>query len=202
MTASAQQVSNLLIAWREGDHGALDRLMPMVYDELRRLAHRFMRRVPEGQTLQTTALVHEAYLRLAGHRDADWQNRAHFFAVCAKVMRALLVDRARSRYAIKRGGDLHQVELEEAAAQSLIQDEQLVALDEALERLAAVDPRKTRIVEMRYFGGMSVEETARVLELSPVTIKREWSKARAWLYRELEQTNCETPLVEPRNASF
>jgi RNA polymerase sigma factor (TIGR02999 family) len=188
MTPSAQHVSNLLIAWREGDVGAFDRLMPMVYDELRRLAHRYMRRVPEGQTLQTTALVHEAYLRLAGQRDADWQNRAHFFAVCAKVMRALLVDRARSRYAIKRGGDLHQVELEDAATQCLAQDAQLMALDEALERLAVIDPRKTRIVEMRYFGGMSVEETARVMDLSPITIKREWSKARAWLYREMEQS--------------
>lgn len=187
MTPSAQQVTRLLIAWREGDVGAFDRLMPMVYDEMRRLAHRYMRRVPGGQTLQTTALVHEAYLRLAGQEDAHWQNRAHFFAVCAKVMRALLVDRARSRYAIKRGGDLRQVELADVA-QTPTQDERLVALDEALDRLAAIDPRKTRIVEMRYFGGMSVEETATVLDLSPITVKREWSKARAWLYREMEQS--------------
>ncbi len=176
------------MAWREGDLGAFDRLMPMVYDELRRLAHRYMRRVPEGQTLQTTALVHEAYLRLVGQGDVDWQNRAHFFAVCAQVMRSLLVDRARSRYAIKRGGGLRQVELEDAGAKSPSQDEKVMALDEALERLAAIDPRKSRIVEMRYFGGMSVEETAQVLDVSPITIKREWSKARAWLYREMQQS--------------
>lgn len=187
MTPSTQQVSQLLMAWREGDPEAFDRLMPMVYDELRRLAHRYMRRVPEGQTLQTTALVHEAYMRLAGQGDVDWQNRSHFFAVCSQVMRSLLVDRARSRYAIKRGGGLRQVELNDAAAQTS-QDEKLLALDEALERLAAIDPRKTKIVEMRYFGGMSVEETAQVLELSQITIKREWSKARAWLYREMQQS--------------
>jgi len=188
MTPSTQEVSQLLMAWREGDLGAFDRLMPMVYDELRRLAHRYMRRVPEGQTLQTTALVHEAYLRLVGQGDVDWQNRAHFFAVCAQVMRSLLVDRARSRYAIKRGGGLRQVELEDAGAKSPSQDEKVMALDEALERLAAIDPRKSRIVEMRYFGGMSVEETAQVLDVSPITIKREWSKARAWLYREMQQS--------------
>jgi RNA polymerase sigma factor (TIGR02999 family) len=188
MTPSTQQVSQLLLAWRAGDNAAFDRLMPMVYEELRRLAHRYMRRVPAGQTLQTTALVHEAYLRLAGHGDVEWQNRAHFFAVCAQVMRGLLVDRARSRQAIKRGGGLHQVELrDETPAPS--QDEKLLALDDALERLSAVDPRKTRIVEMRYFGGMSVEETAQVLGLSPITIKREWSKARAWLYREMQKTD-------------
>ena len=177
------------MAWREGDAGAFDKLMPMVYDELRRLAHRYMRRVPAGQTLQTTALVHEAYLRLAGHGDVDWQSRAHFFAVCSQVMRGLLVDRARSRHAIKRGGGLQQVELNDAALQGPSQDEQLLILDDALERLSTIDPRKTRIVEMRYFGGMSVEETAQVLNLSPITIKREWSKARAWLYREMKQTD-------------
>jgi len=188
MTPSTQQVSQLLMAWRGGDLDAFDRLMPMVYEELRRLAHRYMRRAPAGQTLQTTALVHEAYLRLAGHGNVDWQNRAHFFAVCSQVMRSLLVDRARSRYAIKRGGGLRQVELNDATAQIAIQDEKILALDQALDRLAAIDPRKTRIVEMRYFGGMSVEETAEVLELSPITIKREWSKARAWLYREMGQS--------------
>jgi RNA polymerase sigma factor (TIGR02999 family) len=188
MTPSTQQVSQLLMAWREGDSGAFDRLMPMVYEELRRLAHRYMRRVPAGQTLQTTALVHEAYLRLAGHGDVDWQSRVHFFAVCAQVMRSLLVDRARSRHAIKRGGGLHQVELNDEMMKSPSQDEQLLVLDEALERLAAIDPRKARIVEMRYFGGMSVEETAQVLNVSSITIKREWSKARAWLYREMQQT--------------
>ena len=188
MTPSTQQVSQLLLAWRAGDVAAFDRLMPMIYDELRRLAHRYMRRAPAGQTLQTTALVHEAYLRLAGHRVVDWQNRSHFFAVCAQVMRSLLVDRARSRQAQKRGGGLHQVELKDETAQAATQDEKLLALDEALERLASLDPRKTRIVEMRYFGGMSVEETAQVLNVSPITVKREWSKARAWLYREMKAT--------------
>lgn len=186
MTPSTQQVSQLLIAWREGDAGAFDRLMPMVYDELRNLAHRYIRRAPGGQTLQTTALVHEAYLRLAGQMDVGWQNRSHFFAVCAQVMRSLLVDRARARYALKRGGGLRQVELDDAAAQSPTRDEQLLALDECLDRLAEIDPRKSRIVEMRYFGGMSVEEAAQVLNVSPITIKREWSKARAWLYREMQ----------------
>jgi RNA polymerase sigma factor (TIGR02999 family) len=188
MTSSTQQVSQLLSAWRAGDIAAFDRLMPMVYDELRRLAHRYMRRGPAGQTLQTTALVHEAYLRLAGHRDVDWQDRTHFFAVCAQVMRGLMVDRARSRQAIKRGGGLHHVEFKEETAPAGTQDEKLLALDEALQRLATLDPRKTRIVEMRYFGGMSVEETAEVLKVSPITVKREWSKARAWLYREMKAT--------------
>jgi RNA polymerase sigma factor (TIGR02999 family) len=188
MTPSTQQVSQLLRAWRRGDAGAFDRLMPIVYDELRRLAHRYMRRVPRGQTLQTTALVHEAYLRLAGHDAVDLQNRTHFFAVCSQVMRSLLVDRARSRHAIKRGAGSHHVTLNDVAALTPTQNETLIALDEALDRLAAFDPRKARIVEMRYFGGMSVEETARVLDLSTITIKREWSKARAWLYREMQPT--------------
>jgi RNA polymerase sigma-70 factor, ECF subfamily len=189
MTPSTQQVTQLLVAWREGDAAAFDRLMPMVYDELRRLARRYMKRAPAGQTLQTTALVHEAYLRLAGQEGVRWQNRAHFFAVCSQVMRGLLVDRARSRHAIKRGGGSPHVELDEALAQSAVRDESLLALDQALERLSELDPRKTRIVEMRYFGGMSVEETAEVLNVSPITIKREWSKARAWLYREMKRSD-------------
>jgi len=189
MTPSTQQVTQLLVAWREGDAAAFDRLMPMVYDELRRLARRYMKRAAAGQTLQTTALVHEAYLRLAAQDDVRWQNRAHFFAVCAQVMRSLLVDRARSRHAIKRGGGSLHVELDEALVQSAVRDESLLALDQALERLGELDPRKTRIVEMRYFGGMSVEETAEVLNVSAITIKREWSKARAWLYREMKRSD-------------
>lgn len=180
-----EEVSHLLAAWRNGDPEAFDKLMPIVYDELRRLAHRYMKRVAAGQTLQTTALVHEAYLRLAGREDVDWQSRAHFFAVCAQVMRNLLVDRARARQAIKRGGDRTRLSLEDVAAGSRQEYIELLALDAALEKLSAIDARKGRIIELRYFGGMSVEETASVLQLSPITVKREWVKARAWLYREL-----------------
>jgi RNA polymerase sigma factor (TIGR02999 family) len=161
--------------------------MPLIYDELRNLAHRYVMRQPGGQTLQTTALVHETYLRFAGRDAARWQNRVHFFAVCAQVMRNLLIDHARARQSIKRGGDLCQVELNEAAAINSVLDEQLLALNAALERLAEIDPRKSRIVEMRYFGGMSGGEIAEVLGLSEIMIKREWLKARAWLYREIEQ---------------
>jgi RNA polymerase sigma factor (TIGR02999 family) len=185
MNTMSTEITGLLLAWREGNKEALDKLMPLVYGELRGLAHRYVRREGPGQTLQTTSLVHEAYLRLVGRDEVAWQNRAHFFAVCAEVMRSLLIDRARARLAKKRGGRANQVEFDEAFSAAPARDEGLLALHEALERLAAVDPRKSRIVEMRYFGGMSVEETAMVLELSPITIKREWLKARAWLYREL-----------------
>ena len=185
MKTSANEITGLLKAWRDGNKEALDKLMPLVYSELRGLAHRYVRREGPGQTIQTTSLVHEAYLRLVGRDEVAWQNRAHFFAVCAEVMRSLLIDRARARLAKKRGGGAHQVEFDEALSASPSRDENLLALNEALERLASVDERKSRIVEMRYFGGMSVEETALVLELSPITIKREWLKARAWLFREL-----------------
>jgi RNA polymerase sigma-70 factor, ECF subfamily len=187
MTDSLNQVSELLVAWRDGSPEALDQLMPLVYDELRRVAHRYMNRQPDGQSLQTTALVHEAYVRLAGRDDVNWQNRAHFFGVCAQVMRNLLIDRARARQAAKRGGGAQQVDLEEAAVASPIKDEQLLALDEALNKLAALDPRKSQIVELRYFGGMSVDETAKVLNLSPITIKREWLKAKLFLYEEINK---------------
>jgi RNA polymerase sigma factor (TIGR02999 family) len=179
------QLTDLLIAWRNGDRAALDRLMPLIYDELRRLAHRYVRRQPHEQTLQTTALVHEAYLRFAGPNARNWQNRVHFFAVCAQVMRNLLIDRARARQSLKRGGNLQQVELDDRAGVAASQDEHLLALHAALERLSAIDPRKSRIVEMRYFGGMTAAETADALGLSEITIKREWLKARAWLYREI-----------------
>lgn len=188
MIPSGHKITELLVAWRGGDKGALDQLMPLVYQELRVLARRYSRRGAADQGFQATSLVHEAYLRLAGREEVKWQNRAHFFAVCAQVMRGLLVDRARSRTAIKRGGGSYHVELEETAVFSPAQDERLLVLNEALERLAKIDPRKTRIVEMRYFGGMTVEETAETLELSPITIKREWLKARAWLYREMKAT--------------
>jgi RNA polymerase sigma factor (TIGR02999 family) len=189
MRQTPEELTQLLIAWHNGDRGALDLLMPLIYDELRQLAHRYLKRQPKGQTLQTTALVHEAYLRFAGRDAAEWRNRVHFFAVCAQVMRNLLIDHARARQSIKRGGDLHQIDLAEAAAVDAGQDEQLLALNAALERLAEIDLRKSRIVEMRYFGGMSAGEIAEELGLSEITIKREWLKARAWLYREIGESS-------------
>jgi len=186
MSLPQQNLTELLIAWREGDNTALDKLMPLAYQELRRLAHRYVRREGPGQTLETTSLVHEAYLRLAERDQVKWENRAHFFAVCCQVMRTLLVDRARARRTAKRGGgSMNQVDADKIAAVGQGRDEQILALDEALNRLAALDPRKGRIVEMRYFGGMSVEETSDVLGVSAITVKREWLKARAWLNREL-----------------
>jgi RNA polymerase sigma factor (TIGR02999 family) len=182
---STQEVTQLLLAWRDGDREAFDKLVTIVYDELRRLAHRYVAKGLAGQTLQTTALVNEAYLRLAGQDQVDWQNRAHFFAVAAQVMRSLLVDRARARQAARRGAGAHQVPLDEATAISPQPDLDLLALNEALEKLAAFDQRKSQIIELRYFGGLSVEETAEVLALSPITIKREWLKAKAWLRSEL-----------------
>jgi RNA polymerase sigma factor (TIGR02999 family) len=187
MTPSPKELTNLLVAWRNGDREALNRLMPLVYNELRLLAHRYMSRRYAGQTLQTTALVHEAYVRLAGRDPVAWQNRAHFFAVCAQVMRNLLVDRARSRRAARHGGAGRRVSLDEAAVITPEKHIDLIALDEALDRLAKLDLRKSQIIEMRYFGGMSVEETAEFLGVSPITVKREWLKARAWLYRELDK---------------
>lgn len=187
MMPASDTVTKLLQAWRHGDKSALDKLIPLVHDELRRMAQRYMRHERPGHTLQTTALVNEAYLRLADHENMQWQNRAHFFAVAAQAMRRILVDHARSRGYAKRGGGAHRVTLDEAAAIVPEPDPELLALDEALTHLEAIDPRKTRIVELRYFGGLSVEETAEVLELSPVTIMREWNKAKAWLYRELSR---------------
>lgn len=186
MTASPpHQITQLLAEWRHGDRAALDKLMPLVYDELRRIAHRYMKRERPGQTLQTTALVNEAYLRLVDSKEIDWQNRAHFFAIAAQIMRHLLVDRARARRYAKRGSGGHQVTLDETAVISPERDSELLDLDEALNKLAAIDARKSRLVELRYFGGLSVEETAEVLGVSEITVKREWSKTKAWLYREL-----------------
>ncbi len=189
MAASAHQITDLLVDWRKGDKAALDQLMPLVYDELHRLAHRYMKRERPGQTLQTTALVNEAYLRLADSNEVEWQNRAHFFAIAAQIMRHLLVDRARSRRYAKRGGGGRQVTLDETAVISPERDSELLDLDEALNKLAAIDARKSRLVELRYFGGLSVEETAEVLGVSGITVKREWSKTKAWLYRELRYEN-------------
>jgi RNA polymerase sigma factor (TIGR02999 family) len=185
-TPSSHHVTRLLLAWREGDAAAFDKLMPLVYNELRTLARRQMRRERSGHTLQATALVHEAYLRLIDQRQVKWQNRAHFFAIAAQVMRRIVVDYARKRGRLKRGGAARQVSLDEAALLTSTQVPELLALDEALYRLADVDERKSRVVEMRYFGGLSVSEVATVLEVSENTVIGDWALAKAWLRRELE----------------
>jgi len=188
MTPAPQEISRLLRAWGAGDQTALDRLVPLVYDELRRMARRYMDRQQAGHTLQTTALIHEAYLRLVDQQDAQWQNRAHFFGVAAKAMRSILVDYARTRQAVKRGGAFLLVSLDEAAVVSTERTAEMVALDDALVSLAAFDQRKSQVVEMRYFGGLTVEETAEVLKVSPETVARDWRLARTWLLRELSKT--------------
>ena len=185
MTPSSESITQLLTEWRDGDETALDRLIPLVYEELRRLAHHYLRRERPGYTLQTSALVNEAYLRLVDHKGMRWQNRAHFYAVAAQAMRRVLVDHARSRDAAKRGGGANLIGLDEAATAAQMQAANLLALDEALNQLALIDKRKSRIVELRYFGGMSVEETAEVIGVSPVTVMREWSSAKAWLLRAI-----------------
>jgi RNA polymerase sigma factor (TIGR02999 family) len=185
MTTSLE-VSQLLRAWSNGETSAADRLMPLVYEELRHIARRQMRRQRAGHTLQTTALIHEAYVRLVGESDVHWQNRAHFFGVAAKAMRHILVDHARSRHAAKRGGAAQRVTLDEAAVISA-QPAELVALDDALRSLAGLDPRKGQVVELKYFGGLTVDEIAKVLRVSPETVARDWRLARAWLLRELSK---------------
>src|ERR1700684_1224444 len=180
------EVSGLLRAWGDGDRGALDRLTPIVYDELRRLARLYMRHERPGHSLQATALVNEAYMRLVDYKGMQWQNRAHFFAVSAQLMRRVLVDHARRRN-LKRGGGVQHVSLEDEDAAMVGGDRPAdwVALDGAMDALARLDPRKVQVVEMRFFGGLSVEETAEVLNVSSVTVMRDWSTAKAWLYREL-----------------
>ena len=186
MADSPREISQLLLEWSKGDRNALDRLMPLVYEELHQLARRYMAIEPPGHTLQTTALIHEAYLRLIDQKEAP-QNRTHFFAIAAQAMRRVLLDHARSRDAAKRGGGAAKVSLEGAVLPSEEQAEELVALDRALRALEAVDPRKSRVVELRYFGGMSVEETAEVLGVSPVTVMRDWKLAKAWILRRLSE---------------
>ncbi len=178
-------VTGLLVAWRRGDAVALDRLLPLVYTELRRIAHRYMRDERPGHPLQTTALVHEAYLRLVDVHRIDWASRNHFFAVSAQMMRRILVEAARRRDAHKRGGDASHVALDDATVPGAAGDADLLALDEALEHLSAAAPRQARVVELRYFGGLTVEETADVLEISAETVMRDWKFARLWLRRDL-----------------
>ena len=187
MTPSPQEITRWLVAWNHGDQAALEKLMPLVYSELHRIAKRYMERENPGHTLQTTAVIHEAYLRLADQPQANWQNRAHFFGVAARVMRHILVDYARARNRMKQGGDVHHVSLEEAAVVSLEPAAELVALDDALTALAETDARKSQVVELKYFGGLSIEEVAEVLKVSPGTVMRDWSMAKAWLYRALKR---------------
>lgn len=176
----------MLFAWRGGDQEAFDRLVPLVYAELRRLAHGYMRGERPGHSLQTTALIHEAYLRLVDAPQMRWQNRAHFFAVSAQVMRRVLVDVARAERSLKRGGDCERVAFDEALVLTQDQQPDLIALDEALTELAAMDARKSQVVELRFFGGLTAEETADVLSLTPDTVLRDWQLAKVWLLQRLE----------------
>jgi RNA polymerase sigma factor (TIGR02999 family) len=185
MNLSRQSITELLVEWRAGDRTALDKLIPAVEKELRRLASYYMRRQRPGHTLQTSALVNEAYLRLIDYKNIHWENRAHFFAMAAQAMRRVLVHHARSRNYAKRGGRVRKVELDGAVVLAQERAGDLIALDDALTELEKMDPRKSRVVELRYFGGMSVEETAEALGVSAITVKREWKAAKGWLLREL-----------------
>ena len=185
MTLATSELTGLLQDWKHGDPTALERLTPLIYDELRRIAHRYAQRERNGHTLQTTALVNEAYLRLAGSEKPDWQNRSHFFAVTAQVMRHILIDHARRRHFVKHGGAAHRVPIEEACLMADERAAELVTLDEALRDLNRLDPRKTRVVELRYFGGLSLAETADALGISLMTVRRDWRAAKAWLFKRI-----------------
>ena len=193
--AESAEITRLLKAWGGGDSTALDRLTPLVYEQLRRMARSYMRTERPGHTLQATALVNEAYLRLVDARDLDWRDRAHFFAVCARVMRRILVDAARSRAAIKRGGQVERLEhsapmdLDQLPNAGVEMSAQVCALDEALNALERIDPRRAQVIELRFFGGLTVEETGQVLQISPQSVMRDWRLARAWLARELSQSS-------------
>jgi RNA polymerase sigma factor (TIGR02999 family) len=184
---SPEEVTQLLLAWNDGDTAALDKLMPMVYDELRKAAKRYLRREAAGHTLQTAALVNEVYLRLIDAKNVRWQDRAHFFAISARLMRRVLVEFARRRRQLKRGGEVHQVSIEEALAFGPDQGADVVALDDALTALARLNLRQSRVVELRFFGGLSEDEIAEALKVSPRTVRNDWRLARAWLYRELNK---------------
>ena len=185
MQPSAGEVTRLLVELRSGNPEAEAKLIPLVYQHLHRLAAHYMRRERPGHTLQATALVNEAYLRLVSHEQTEWQDRAHFFGVAARLMREILVEHARARQAGKRGGKAERLTLDEALAFSPARSRELIALDDALESLKRLDPQQARVIELRFFGGLTVEETAEVLQISPRSVKREWSVARAWLYGEL-----------------
>jgi RNA polymerase sigma factor (TIGR02999 family) len=185
VSSTAENLTELLHDWHRGNRDALDRLTPVIYDEIRRIAHRYMDRERDDHTLQTTALINEAYLRLLGQPQVEWNNRAHFFAVVAQVMRHVLIDHARSRLFQKRGGDAQRLSIDEATLMTSERASELIALDEALTSLASLDARKARVVELRYFGGFSLEETAVILDLSVMTVRRDWQAAKAWLYRQV-----------------
>ena len=182
-----QNVTQLLLQWNNGDPAALDALIPLVYGELRRLARYYLQQEKQGHTLSSTALVHEAYLRLVNQREVTWQNRAHFFGVASQMMRRILVDHARKRASVKRGGESLTLALDEAVAAPQRKELDLMALDDALVGLAKLDERQSRLVELRFFGGLSIEETSEVLGVSTPTVKRDWASARAWLFRELSR---------------
>ncbi len=186
-SGAAPDVTQLLSKWSSGDQAALDQLLPMVYGELHRLAAAYLRRERSNHTLQSTALVHEAFMRMVHQQDVQWKNRAHFFAICAQMIRRILVDYARSQHAEKRGSGAVKLALDEAMAvpQTPSTDVDLLGLNDALDRLAEMDERQSRIVELRFFAGLSIDETAEVMHLSPASIKREWQTARAWLFREM-----------------
>ncbi len=197
MRSDVEHVNQLLIDWGDGDQEALEELLPLIYNELRHLAHNFLYRERSGHTLQTTALVHEAYLKLIDQKDAHWKNKAHFFAVAAQAMRRILIDSARRHTADKRGGSQEKVSLDDAPTLSQEPDQNMLALDEALTRLQAIDPQQSRIVELRYFGGLTIEETADVTKISIATVKREWTMARAWLYQQLAEPATGTQAQPP-----
>jgi len=186
MAASQHEVTELLRQWRSGDKEALDKLTPLVYDELHRLAHQYISRERPGHTLQTTALVNEAYLRLVEQKNVEWESRAHFFAVSAQVMRHILVDYARQHASAKRGGEFQKVELDGEVIVSRERATELIALDEAMQALHDIDPRRSKVVELRYFGGLNNREASAVLKVSEATIERDWRFAKAWLYREMQ----------------
>jgi RNA polymerase sigma factor (TIGR02999 family) len=186
---TATPVTELLVRWRSGDGDALQALMPLVYDEMRRLAHRYLRRERPGHTLQSTALVHEAFVRLTGNAPPQWEDRAHFFGIAAHLMRQILVEYARSRNAGKRGGAAIKLAIDSVDVPGQIPGLDIVALDDALKDLARIDPQQSRVVELRFFSGLSIEDTAEVLGISESTVKRDWNTARVWLFRELDRTS-------------
>jgi RNA polymerase sigma factor (TIGR02999 family) len=185
MDSAPPTITQLLIDWSHGDQQALDQLTPLVYDELRQMARTYLRRERPDHTLQATALVHEAYLRLIDQHSVSWQNRAHFFGIASQMMRRILVNHALARATAKRGGDAEKLSLDEATGFAGQREVDLISLDEALKELELLDPRQTRIVEIRFFAGLSIKETAEVLKLSPATVKREWGTARLWLRRQI-----------------
>jgi RNA polymerase sigma factor (TIGR02999 family) len=198
MAPNTEEVTGLLRAWSDGNQAALDRLASVVYDELRHIARRYMRNERAGQTLQATALVHEVYLRLVDVKNVDWQHRAQFFAISAQMMRRILVDRARARGSRKRGGGVEKVNIDEVAVVSPGAGDSMVALDSALEDFAKLAPRQAKVVELRYFGGLSVEEIAKIMITSTRTIERDWKFARSWLMRELSRQSHGAPFLAPR----